>query len=462
MKKQYKFLIISISIVLVIFLVKSDKFIAKKDNGIEEDTNNDVENLQKEEVEKELKGESEEDMEEKKILTKDDPEYWTQKLDNKDLLLMDESEISKFNESNFEKHDFIVNLRDYESTIIKQDLTGLINSFSVKPNETRYDSRGNTMNQEYFNKLYSNLNLENIEDSTDIRYGLTINRSQIRKFPTTEASYKKKDDILFDRFVETAIYPWEPLIIYCESQDGQWYFGRMYNYIGWIPKEDIALGTKDEIFNKIDSEFFLIVIDRQISIDNILFDMGTKIPLIDESKEDYTILIALKDENEKVKFEEKKIDKTEEFNKGYLDYTRENIIKQGFKFNGEPYGWGGMNGTRDCSAFIMDIHRTFGINLPRNASQQGIESIGRNYNIDDIENLPPGSSLYMPGHTMLYLGEDEGEHYMIHQFQGYYEDVEGKFTYINMMKTAVTSVNIKTSTGKTYKELINSAKEFLE
>lgn len=447
MKKQYKIITISMFFVIILFLLKSNKFIGKKDKDIEEDKNDDIEEVHKEEI---------------KILTKDDPEYWTQKIDNKDLLLMDKSEIIKFNESNFEKHDFLTNLREYESTISKQDLTGLINSFSVEPNEIRYDSKGNIMNQEYFNKLYSNLNLENIEESTTIRYGLTVNRTGIRKFPTPEPSYKKKDDILFDRFAETAIYPWEPLVIYAESKDGKWYFGRMYNYIGWIPKKDIALGTKEEIFNKIDEESFLIVIDKQISIDNILFDMGTKIPLIDEIEEGYIILMALKDKNGKLKFSEKDIDKTEEFNKGYLDYTRENIIKQGFKFNGEAYGWGGMNGTRDCSAFIMDIHRTFGIKLPRNASQQGIESIGIDYNIHNIDSLPPASSLYMPGHTMLYLGEDGGENYMIHQFQGYYEDVGGKFTYIDMMKTAVTPVNIKTSTGKTYKDLINSAKEFVE
>ena len=355
MKNQYKFITISIFFVLILFLLKPNKFIGKNDKEIE-DKKDDIEEVHKEEI---------------KILTKDDSEYWTQKIDNKDLLLMDESKIVKFNESNFEKHDFLTNLRQCKSTISKQDLNGLINSFSVEPNETRYDSKGNIMNQEYFNKLYFNLNLENIEESTTIRYGLTVNRTGIRKFPTSEPSYKKKDDILFDRFVETAIYPLEPLVIYTESKDGQWYFGRMYNYIGWIPKKDIALGTKEEIFNKIDDECFLMVIDRQISIDNILFDMGTKIPLIDESEEAYTILMALKDENGKLKFLEKDIDKTEGFNKGYLDYTRENIIKQGFKFNGEAYGWGGMNGTRDCSAFIMDIHRTFGIKLPRNASQIG-------------------------------------------------------------------------------------------
>ncbi|MFO7637354.1 MAG: NlpC/P60 family protein [Clostridia bacterium] len=28
-------------------------------------------------------------------------------------------------------------------------------------------------------------------------------------------------------------------------------------------------------------------------------------------------------------------------------------------FLGEPYGWGGMNNARDCSALVMDVFRTF-------------------------------------------------------------------------------------------------------
>ncbi len=74
--------------------------------------------------------------------------------------------------------------------------------------------------------------------------------------------------------METAIYPWEPLVIYWESKDGEWYFGRMYNYIGWIPKEDVALGDKEEIFKLYNSSNFLVVVDRQIFIDNTLYDMG--------------------------------------------------------------------------------------------------------------------------------------------------------------------------------------------
>lgn len=454
MKNQYKIIIIGVFLILLFFLFQSDKFIGRK----KENEKMGKGKLEKEESNKKVK----EDLEEveKKILTRNDSKYWIDKLEDKHTLLMDESQIIDFNKENFAEHDFLVDLRNHKSTIDKLELKKQITSFSIKPDETRYNSKGNAMDEAYFIKLDSNLNIDNIEKTIPIKYGLTTDRTILRKFPTAEPSYKKKDDIEFDRFAETAVYPWEPLIIYSESKDGQWYFCRMYNYIGWISKDHVAIGNKEDIFSKTNKGEFLIVIDKQISIDHILFDMGIKIPLLEEDKNHYIILLPQRDGNGELEFIEKKLAKSDKLNKGYLPYTRANIIEQGFKFLGESYGWGGMNNTRDCSGFIMDIHRTFGLKLPRNASQQELESIGKSYNLNDIENLPEATSLYMPGHTMLYIGEDQGEYFMLHQFQGYYEEQGDKLNYIHMMETAVTPVTIKLSTGQTYIDSVNRVKDF--
>ncbi len=413
---------------------------------------------QKESMQKDIKDETKKI----EITIIEDPEFWTSKIENKDLLLMTEKEIDEFNQMNFSREDFLLDLEIHQPNIEKEDLINLIISSSKIPHETRYDSKGNIRDKNYFDKMSSNLNLENIGSVNPIDYGVTVNRTMIRTFPTFEPSYKKKHDIQFDRFMETAIYPWEPLVIYMESKDREWYFGRMYNYMGWIPKIDVALGNKEDIFNYTNKEPFLIVIDKQVFIDNILFDMGVRIPIIKENENSYTILIPLKDKYGNLKVREKEIDISEAFSKGYLPYTKENIIKQGFKFKGEEYGWGGINNKRDCSAFIMDIHRTFGLKLPRNTSQQGLESIGKTYDIKKTKTIPPATVLYMPGHTMLYLGEYGGEGYILHQFEGYYEKEGDKLNYIKRMRTEVTPVTIKTSTGENYIDKVYLGKEFIK
>ncbi len=113
------------------------------------------------------------------------------------------------------------------------------------------------MDKDYYNSLLNNLNLDSLSDTNAIKYGITIERTNFRTFPPTyEPSYRKQGDIEFDRFQETAVYPLEPLIIYLESKDGQWYFARMYNYMAWIPKSSVVFGEKEEILEYLNQESF--------------------------------------------------------------------------------------------------------------------------------------------------------------------------------------------------------------
>lgn len=433
MKKAFKTLIILV-LLFIIMIIVEDKNLINEDNTV-------------------FKNDKE--------ITLDTPEFWINRVEDCDSILMNEDEIKVFNEENFQNLDFLYNYKIENSTINQTELINLIQSISIIPDGTKYDKNGNTIGTEFYNKIIENLNIANIENENYLKYGLTVNRTNMRTFPTYEPIYKRPGDIEFDQFAETAVYSWEPLIIYSESKDGQWYFCKMYNYIGWLPKKDIAIGEKDEIFSHIEKNPFIVVINRQVILDDINFDMGVKIPLINSnSNREWNILLPKRDKEGKLFFKEKIIPMSKDFHEGYLPYTRENIIKQAFKFKGEKYGWGGLNNTRDCSAFVMDIFRTFGIKLPRNTWQQGMKGLGIIY--EDEEYLySPGTSLYMPGHTMIYLGEYEDEYYVIHQFAGYYKGEEKDLRYIKVMKTDMTTLSIKTPSGETFLENIYCGKDFL-
>ena len=56
----------------------------------------------------------------------------------------------------------------------------------------------------------------------------------------------------------------------------------------------------------------------------------------------------------------------------YLPLTRANLLRQGFKFLGERYGWGHSYNARDCSGFVSDVYRSFGVQLPRNTRDQAV------------------------------------------------------------------------------------------
>src|SRR5690606_30763851 len=56
----------------------------------------------------------------------------------------------------------------------------------------------------------------------------------------------------------------------------------------------------------------------------------------------------------------------------YLPLTPANLVRQGFKFLGERYGWGHSYDARDCSGFVSEIYRSMGVQLPRNTSAQAV------------------------------------------------------------------------------------------
>lgn len=453
MRDRDKIIILIILLILAIYLIKTDG------NTREEPLENPLEEGVK----------TEEKIE--KTYTKEDAEFWIEKLRNKDMLLMDREGIEEYNNKSLTKVEGLMDLKTHEATIERADLISLIESISTVPGEERYNKNGEVMDKEYFKGLLENLNLDGLEDLNYIQYGITIDRTNIRTFPTYEPSYNKRGEVEFDRFQETAVYPLEPLIIYSQSKDGDWYFARIYNYVGWIPRDKVVLGSKEDIINYTERESFLVVIDRQINILGKLYDMGVRIPLKEEKEDSYIILLPEANLNGVFQPVERKIPKSLGLNLGYLPYTRENIISQAFKFKDEPYGWGGLNNTRDCSAFIGDIYRSFGLKLPRNTQDQGPKSLGQEIEfnhlgtyeekLEKLEKTPPLSVLYMPGHAMLYLGKDGDEHFIIHQFAGYYEEKNGELEYVNMMKTAVTPITIKTNGGKTYLESVYLAKEFV-
>ncbi|MCP4601581.1 MAG: C40 family peptidase [Proteobacteria bacterium] len=111
--------------------------------------------------------------------------------------------------------------------------------------------------------------------------------------------------------------------------------------------------------------------------------------------------------------------------------TRRALIKQAFLYLDTPYGWGGQNSGLDCSRLIMDIARSFGLELPRISNAQGRaglytvnilpEAMERErMSILDAAHARGIVLVHFPGHIMLYLGRDKtGTPRVLHSFAEY-------------------------------------------
>lgn len=419
-------------------------------------------------------------------------DFWIKNTKDVDKLIMSNNEIKKYNKSLKEQEPEMVNLQNYKEVFNKDELKKIISSVSSPASTPRYDKDGKQVTKAYYDNLNENLNLDNLKIENKIQYGITVRRTKMQSYPTEDALFKEGDNYEFNRLMETAVYPVEPLIILSTSKDNKWFFAQSNNYLAWIPVADVAITTKNELFKYVNTKEFLITTGTKAFTVNdplnsqtseLKFDMGVKIPLASRNEigddvdgqnptGNYVVKLPIRDSNGNMALKYALISKTEDVNLGYLPYNKRTILNQAFKFLGERYGWGGMFDGTDCSGFILDIYRSIGIMLPRNTGEQAKITLSKSYNMPNemtlsereklLNSIDIGSELYMPGHVMLYIGEYNGEHYMIHNFSGFYKKGEdGKYKYYKSRQVMVTPVTIGSNeNGKTYLEEIATVKNF--
>lgn len=99
-----------------------------------------------------------------------------------------------------------------------------------------------------------------------------------------------------------------------------------------------------------------------------------------------------------------------------MPLTRRAVLSMAFAHLGDRYGWGGYEGGLDCSRFLHDLLGVFGLSLPRNSWVQA-QAGTRVIELAGLDAAARAAALreanacglvlaQMPGHIMLYVGED--------------------------------------------------------
>lgn len=406
--------------------------------------------------------------------------FWINKLDFPDRILMSMEEIKNYNNKIFKTLEDLCVVKDYPEHLSSEQLYSLITNSKI-PEAERYDDSGTPITKETYQQILDNLNLSNINPVNPVSFGIAVNATSVRSFPTSIGCYKECTDIEFDRFQETECPALEPVAILHISGDGAWYFIQMYNYRGWVSVLDIAVcPEKSKIFEYIETDHFLMVTgNRTITqynpfeqrLSRRTFFMGTKIPLElynqtevgnQGSFHNFVIKLPMRNQYGLLEFDSALLSKLEPVHIGYVPFTLPNLIHEAFVLLGDRYDWGNKNNGRDCSSYVMNVYRTCGFELPRNADQQescpgkkhtfGTETTC-NERIKSFEHFLPGTLIFMDGHVMLYLGLVGDEPFMIHDFHSYSIRTENTFVVHHANEVAVTSTLLLTSTGK---EFINT------
>ncbi|MCM1990021.1 SH3 domain-containing protein [Oceanirhabdus seepicola] len=396
-------------------------------------------------------------------------DFWIDNIKDKNV----HENIEAINTANVKNVDTMLDIYSLRESINKDEIMKMINRYKI-PSRIMYNKDEIELKDWFYDEIIKNLNKDKIKDETKLRYGVVTTRSDIRSFPTDVEFHKVKGD-RFDRIQETAFEAGEGVTVLHESLDENWLFVQGQNYAGWMKRENVAFDSREEVRKFVEAEEFIVITQDRVSVEyngkKYYYSMGVKLPIRykDMEMERTYASIPIRDENGNLKVVQAKV-KNIDYSEGYLQATRENIIKQAFKLQGTDYSWGDKSVGRDCSSTMMGIYRTMGIYLPRNTDEQE-DSYGSSTNLngldtdrryEKVKELQPGDLIFMNGHEVMYIGRWKERDYIIHNFTGATLKDDKGTRYGDVFRMAVTPLDMLSGSGKSYINLYSSYLKILE
>lgn len=363
-----------------------------------------------------------------------DPEFWLSRLAAPDAVLLDDAAIATFNAA----VPALTGLPDPFCLPEVMDADAVRALIAPPPERPYFDVTGAPISATVLAAIHANMALETLPGEVPVRFGLTVQRTHLRAFPTALLATAEPGDISFDEWQETSVDVGWPVAALHTSADGRWLLAVTPIYYGWLRADHVALAaSRDAVRDFVTTEPFAVAIASESGValpdgDHVVAEMGTRLPLAGRSDAVLRLRIPRRDEAGRLHLVEGYAPANEGlWHVGYLPCTQRSVLTLAFSMLGEAYAWGGMRlgmAGRDCSHFVMNVWGATGVRLPRNSGQQGKVGVTAIQFLPDdapavrAEKLcaaPAGAWLLLPGHVMLHLGVVDGRPYAIHDLWRY-------------------------------------------
>jgi hypothetical protein len=235
-----------------------------------------------------------------------------------------------------------------------------------------------------------------------------------------------------------------PVQVLHASKTGGFLFVLTERGYGWVRSEKVAFGKKADLeqFSQ-NSDFWLCTGDKvpfysnpQCKYVSGWFSMGDHLPAVGGS--DHQIKVPVRRINGELAIETAWLSPDADVHRGYLPYTRKNVVVQALKLLDNIYDWTGGWYGRNHVTDLRDIFGCFGFHLPANGVLLSFFNTdsptllhpdqGQQVQYQTILGNPPFLTLQMvsSGHSQLYLGDYNGVP-IVFDTHGYsYKDDQGR------------------------------------
>lgn len=412
-----------------------------------------------------------------------DPSYWLKDTEEPDKVLLNSKDLKKLNRSFITCKDCNMNDLFYETGTFDAKAENLarwksaMTDLATYLDGAHYDDTENTVSGQYVVEILKNVEDPDAKEKQEIRYGICVHPSDVRAFPTENIIADDPGDNDFDNVQLSAVRVGEPVTIRALSEDKKYYLCHTSCVSGWIPAEDVAV-CKDRAEwidswvipqNKVmvvtSSKLTLEESNTSPELSGVMLTMGTVLKKADPSEYgdmitnrslyyNYPVWIPVRNKDGIYEKKLALISMHHDISDGYLPLTHENILKQAFNKLGDAYGWGGMLSAPDCSSYVRDVYKCFGIELPRNTTWQSAMPVEK-YDISTatdeekkefFKELDPGTILFLKGHEMIYLGNKDGKYYVISSSSSMM-DPNGSEKKVRIRSVIINSLDARRANG---------------
>lgn len=413
------------------------------------------------------------------------PDYWSAKSANSDAVLLTTAQIEQANRKYVSAKD--TNMNDLKAEAATFD--GIARNEAVvksaKADKEHYmgwtfKADGSEADDAFYDSLIANCTDPKATRQMPVRYGIVTGYTLLRTFPSDQRITDDPADTDFDYEGLSAVRVNEPLLIYTTSADGKYYMAKSQLLSGWVDVNDVAI-CKDrnewlEAWDIPASETLVVygakvytetslfapeVSQKMLTQGTVLRSVAVTDPntLVNNRAAYYNHVAVLPVRNADGSYRAAQtlISQSRKVSEGYLPMTRSNILKVAFECLGDNYGWGGTLDSSDCSGLICNIYSCFGLTVPRNTTWQ-LNAPAKKVDLSNmteyqkkaaLDKLPAGTSLFFPGHTMMYLGKEGGKYYVISNTSSVMKPQDGSSRQ-RIRSVMINTLDVKRANGRTW------------
>lgn len=280
----------------------------------------------------------------------------------------------------------------------------------------------------------------------------------LRCVPTHAGFYAPPMDKDFDRNQCSRLHIGEVVRVLRRSADGAWTYVHAGHSVGWLAADLLTPALSPEAVRSFREQGprLVILADGVTTEAGGKLRLGTSLPVSKRLEGGGWLVLAPTAEG----LVTTRIAGDALVHEGYLPFSRANVWRLALARLGDPYGWGGRAGGRDCSRLLLDLFAAFGIRLGRHSLAQadaGSETIVVKGLGEEAKRLAIARAgrqgvvlLYMSGHIMLYLGRDEGRDLAVSAISEFLAPCPGEGdTVVRLDRVVVSDLEVGRGTKRT-------------